>query len=83
MFAKFHDSRIKISKVMFFLLTFQILHLETEQQIISLVNIGKTSTKLLTSALSYIHHSNFFISTASFYIVFVYFLRRKELQPEF
>ena len=32
---------------------------------------------LLTSALSYIHCCNFFISTASCYILFVYFLRRK------
>ena len=36
---------------------------------------------LLMSALSYIHCCNFFISTASCYILFVYFLRRKEVHP--
>ena len=38
---------------------------------------------LLMSALSYIHCCNFFISTASCYILFVYFLRRKEVHPGF
>ena len=38
---------------------------------------------LLTSALSYIHCCNFFISTASCYILVVYFLRRKEVHPGF
>ena len=38
---------------------------------------------LLTSAFSYIHCCNFFISTASCYILFVYFLRRKEVHPGF
>ena len=47
-----------------FFITFQILRLEIEQQRISLVNFGKTLTKLQTSSLSYIHCWNFFISTA-------------------
>ena len=37
----------------------------------------------LMSALSYIHCCNFYISTASCYILFVYFLRRKEVHPGF
>ena len=32
MFAKFHDSRVKMSQVIFFFITFEILHLEIEQQ---------------------------------------------------
>ena len=40
-------------------------------------------TKLLTSVLAYIHCCNIFISTASCSILFVYFLRRKEVQPGF
>ena len=38
---------------------------------------------LLTSALSYIHCCNFFISTTSCYILFIYFPRRKEVHPGF
>ena len=42
-FAKFDDSRVKISQVTFFFISFQILHLEIEQQGISLVNFDKTA----------------------------------------
>ena len=82
MFAKFHASRFKISQVIFFFITFQILDLEIEQQGISLVNFEKTSTKLLKLVLSYIHCCNFFISTVSCSILFIYFLRKKEVQLE-
>ena len=68
MFAKFRASRFKISQVIFFFITFQILDLEIEQQGISLVNFEKTSTKLLKSVLSYIHCCNFFY----FYCIMFY-----------
>ena len=82
MFANFHESRIKISQVLLFFIIFQILNLKIKQRNI-LVNFDKTLKKLLASALSHIFCCNFFISTASCYILFVYFMRRKELQQGF